>query len=137
MGSRMKKTVFDEQTSKALKKWRMAVKRKNKGGKSPTRTLGESVSSSPSSLFPTGGHTLHRFMTTGHSSHNYTYEEAEVSDTDAGEPLSPSSSPGNYVINIDGNNDRATEINVPQHEGETSSNGDDFSFVKPAPPKHP
>ncbi|XP_038885853.1 MLO-like protein 9 [Benincasa hispida] len=44
MGSTMKKSIFDEQTSKALKQWhRSALKKKNEGGKPdppPTRTLG-------------------------------------------------------------------------------------------------
>ena len=43
MGSHMKKSIFDEQTSKSLKKWHMAVKKKHggRGGKSPTHTLGD------------------------------------------------------------------------------------------------
>ncbi|KAJ6391271.1 hypothetical protein OIU77_025290 [Salix suchowensis] len=50
MGSRMKKSVFDEQTSKALKRWHMLVKKRHvKGGKTPTRTLG-SVSPSVSTV---------------------------------------------------------------------------------------
>ncbi|KAG6599090.1 MLO-like protein 5, partial [Cucurbita argyrosperma subsp. sororia] len=44
MGSTMKKSIFDEQTSKALKQWhRSALKKKNEGGKPdpmPMRTLG-------------------------------------------------------------------------------------------------
>uniref|UniRef100_A0A2N9FCK4 MLO-like protein n=1 Tax=Fagus sylvatica TaxID=28930 RepID=A0A2N9FCK4_FAGSY len=47
MGSNMKKSIFDEQTAKALKKWHMAVKKKHggRGGKSPTLTLGGSPAS--------------------------------------------------------------------------------------------
>lgn len=43
MGSTMKKSIFDEQTSKALKQWhKSALKKKNEGGKphTPTATLG-------------------------------------------------------------------------------------------------
>ncbi|KAK4261623.1 hypothetical protein QN277_004591 [Acacia crassicarpa] len=36
MGSTMKTSIFDEQTSKALKNWRMAVKNKAEANKSPT-----------------------------------------------------------------------------------------------------
>ncbi|KGN47524.1 MLO-like protein 9 [Cucumis sativus] len=47
MGSTMKKSIFDEQTSKALKQWhRSALKKKNEGGKpepTPMRTLGGAV----------------------------------------------------------------------------------------------
>lgn len=43
MGSTMKKSIFDEQTSKALMKWHQkALQRKNSRGKSPPRTLGGS-----------------------------------------------------------------------------------------------
>ncbi|KAK3222034.1 hypothetical protein Dsin_009059 [Dipteronia sinensis] len=134
MGSQMKKSVFDEQTSKALKKWRMAVKKKVKGGKSSTRTLGGSASPSPS-MFSSEGRTLHRFKTTGHSTH-YTYEEAEASDQEGAEPLSPTSSTDNFVINVDSG---ATEINEPHHEEQTRSKEDEFSFekVKPVPAREP
>ncbi|KAF7817707.1 MLO-like protein 9 [Senna tora] len=41
MGSTMKKSIFDDQTSKALKKWHQnALKRKSSSGKSATQTLG-------------------------------------------------------------------------------------------------
>ncbi|RZC67414.1 hypothetical protein C5167_011114 [Papaver somniferum] len=55
MGSTMKKSIFDEQTSKALKQWhKNAVHKKAEGGtgkkpKTPTRTLGGSPGGSPSS----------------------------------------------------------------------------------------
>uniref|UniRef100_A0A5B6YRI5 MLO-like protein n=1 Tax=Davidia involucrata TaxID=16924 RepID=A0A5B6YRI5_DAVIN len=50
MGSNMKRAVFDEQTSKALKNWhKNAMKKKNdeKSGAAPTRTLGGSPGESP------------------------------------------------------------------------------------------
>ncbi|XP_068639900.1 MLO-like protein 9 [Aristolochia californica] len=46
MGSHMKKSIFDEQTSKAIKKWRMGAKKKTEAH-SPPRTLGQSPSVSP------------------------------------------------------------------------------------------
>lgn len=45
MGSTMKRSIFDEQTSKALTKWRKNAKKKNDGikpGPLPTQNLGES-----------------------------------------------------------------------------------------------
>ncbi|KAJ0039633.1 hypothetical protein Pint_28745 [Pistacia integerrima] len=131
MGSRMKRSIFDEQTSKALKKWHMAVK-KQKGGKSPTRTLGESVNPSISTVHSQAEHRLQRFKTTGHSTRSYTYDDNEASDNEAN-PLSPT---GNFVINVDKTNDGAIEINEPHH-GEDSSNEGDFSFGKPALAKEP
>ncbi|KAF5455606.1 hypothetical protein F2P56_025166 [Juglans regia] len=49
MGSTMKRSIFDEQTSKALKQWhKKAVKKKNDGkGSSPPRTLGGTPRDSP------------------------------------------------------------------------------------------
>ncbi|KHN20092.1 MLO-like protein 5 [Glycine soja] len=44
MGSTMKKSIFDEQTSKALKQWhKNALKKKVSKGRTETRTLGEAV----------------------------------------------------------------------------------------------
>lgn len=131
MGSRMKKSVFDEQTSKALKKWHMAVKKRHgKGGKSPTRTLG-SASPTPSTVH-SSAHGLHRFKTTGHSTHSYANDDHELSDMEA-EALSPTSATTNLIVRVD-HDDEETEIHEPHHEDETS-NEDDFSFVKPAPAK--
>lgn len=127
MGTRMKKSIFDEQTSKALKRWRMAVKKKTGKAGKPTRTLGGDSSPTPSSL---SGQTLHRYMTTGHSnrSSSYTaYDEHEVSDIEA-EPLSPRMAARNLIIRVDGN-EQATEMQVTgvHHEASTS-NEDEFSF---------
>lgn len=135
MGSRMKKSIFDEQTSKALKKWHMAVKKRKKGGKSSIRTLGESVSPSPSTVYSSGGHTLHRFKTTGHSTRSYIYEERDLSDIEA-DSLSPTSSTSNLIINMNHDDDGVTEMSEARH-GDEISNGDDFSFVKPASVKEP
>ncbi|KAL9464806.1 hypothetical protein AB3S75_002415 [Citrus x aurantiifolia] len=135
MGSQMKKSIFDEQTSKALKRWHMAVKERKKRGKSLTRTLGESLSPSPSTVYSSGGHTLHRFKTTGHSTRSYTYEDRDLSDYEA-DPLSPTSSTGNLIINMDRDDDGVAEVSEAHH-GDETGNGDDFSFVKPASAKEP
>ncbi|XP_022999674.1 MLO-like protein 9 [Cucurbita maxima] len=59
MGSTMKKSIFDEQTSKALKQWhRSALKKKNEGGKPdpmPMRTLGGGGGSGSPPESPTEG----------------------------------------------------------------------------------
>lgn len=129
MGSHMKKSIFDEQTSRALKKWHMAVKKKHggRGGKSSTHTLG----GSPSSTVHSSGQTLHRFKTTGHSTRS-TYDDNEISDYET-DPLSPTSSAANLIIRVD-DDEQPTQISEPHH-GEETSNEDDFSFVKPEPLK--
>jgi mlo protein len=47
MGSTMKRSIFDEQTSKALKNWTKNAKKKQKPGTTATRTLGGSPGDSP------------------------------------------------------------------------------------------
>ncbi|CAH2043000.1 unnamed protein product, partial [Thlaspi arvense] len=90
MGSHMKKSVFDEQMAKALKKWHMAVKKKKgKARTPPTETLGGSGSVSTStSAFHASGATLLRSKTTGHSTASYmsNYEDQNMSDLEA-EPI--------------------------------------------------
>ncbi|CAI9753307.1 unnamed protein product [Fraxinus pennsylvanica] len=126
MGSHMKKSIFDEYTSKALKKWHMTVK-KNKGGRvgrSPTRTLGDaSPTSSMGSPFHSTGASLQRFKTTGHSTrHVHEYDDHEVSDleADTSSRLAPTSS---LILRVAHNDDT-------DNNGEETRNEDEFSFAK-------
>ena len=133
MGSHMKKSIFDEHTSRALKKWHQAVKKKHgKSARSPTRTLGMSPGVSPSSS-PVHPH-LQRFKTTGHSasltgrSHNRYYCDQDVSDMEG--DMSPTSQTAGLVSNANttGAVDVAggeAHVNVHPDEG-------DFSFVRPS-----
>ncbi|XP_076907081.1 MLO-like protein 9 [Bidens hawaiensis] len=139
MGSNMKKSIFDEQTAKAIKQWRMGVKKKQKlGGRSPGRsTANNSLTGSPvhsmaSTVFPTAGAMLHRFKTTGYSTRsNYTYDDTDASDIEA-EPLTPRSSSQRLLdVRVDYHSDN--EISE-LHES-TQHDEDEFSFSKPAPPK--
>ncbi|KAH6799325.1 Seven transmembrane MLO family protein [Perilla frutescens var. frutescens] len=146
MGSHMKKTIFDEQTSKALKKWHMAVKKKQgRGGKSPTRTLGGNASptSSMGSPFHPTGATLHRFKTTGHST-RFGYEDQDASDLE--DPSTPPPPTASLIIRSDPMQhdhdhdhddddhhlDAEHEVELA-HNGQEMRNEDNFSFVRPAP----
>ncbi|XP_075516875.1 MLO-like protein 10 [Primulina tabacum] len=128
MGSNMKKSIFDEQTSKALKKWHMAVKKKNRGqeGRSPTRTLGDAspISLMGSPFHPTGA-TLQRFKTTGHSTHSLGHEENDISDIE--EPSSHMTATSSLIIRTD-RDDIEYETSI-RGEQETKKE-DDSSFVK-------
>ncbi|KAG0457377.1 hypothetical protein HPP92_022534 [Vanilla planifolia] len=66
MGSHMKRSIFDEQTNLALKKWHQVVRKRHKGGasRSPIVSPGTSPTTSPSS---SPVHLLHRYKTIGHS----------------------------------------------------------------------
>ncbi|XP_059623356.1 MLO-like protein 10 [Cornus florida] len=129
MGSNMKKSIFDEHTSKALQKWHMAAKKKHgRTGRSPIRTPGggSPTASMGGSTLPSTGTTLHRFKTTGHSTSSFTNNDLEKSDYEA--------DTSNLIIKVD-HDDSDTEIIVPHTEEETRKKEEDFSFVKPAPPK--
>ncbi|KAK1441362.1 hypothetical protein QVD17_07212 [Tagetes erecta] len=138
MGSHMKKSIFDEQTAKALKKWRMAVKKKHggKGGRSPTPSVGNSLSASPihsmaSTIYPTTGAILQRFKTTGHSTRAFTYEDTDASDLET-DPLSPKSSTTHLLdVRVDYHSENEIELEQATQQDETR-NEDEFSFVKPA-----
>ncbi|KAL7192815.1 hypothetical protein ACSBR2_024603 [Camellia fascicularis] len=106
MGSHMKKSIFDEQTSKALKKWRMAVKNKHgKGGKSPTQTLGggSPTTASMKSTLHSSGAKLHRFKTTGHSTRSFTPDHHETAN--------PSSA--NLIVTDDDHDGSEVETSAP------------------------
>ncbi|XAR73667.1 hypothetical protein NMG60_11007713 [Bertholletia excelsa] len=131
MGSRMKKSIFDEQTSKALKKWHMGVKKKQgKGGKSPARSLDGSPASLSSTLHSSGP-MLHRFKTTGHSTRSFMYEDNETSDFEP-DTSSPESATANLIVRVDQEN-LETETSASHVGEEENRSQDDFSFVKPAP----
>ncbi|KAL8532187.1 hypothetical protein ACS0TY_008694 [Phlomoides rotata] len=138
MGSHMKKSIFDEQTSKALKKWHMAVKKKQGGraGRSPTRTLGNaSPTSSMGSPFHPTGATLHRYKTTGHSARSSGYDD----HSDLEDPSTPPPPTASLIVRSeppdhdDHHSDSDNEIGLDHLE--ERRNEDEFSFAKPAPPK--
>ncbi|KAK6154050.1 hypothetical protein DH2020_013689 [Rehmannia glutinosa] len=139
MGSNMKKSIFDEQTSKALKKWHMAVKKKHGGraGRSPTRTLGGgSPTSSMGSPFHPTAATLHRFKTTGHSARSSGFDDHDASDLE--DPSTPPKQTTSLIIRsdpVDHHDDPHLDVENDiglVRNGEETRNEDDFSFVKPA-----
>lgn len=116
----MKQAVFDEQTSKALKKWHMQVKRKQEDNteKSPTtQTLGGSSKSLKNSLKRySPGPTLHRFMTTGHSTRSPPYVELhEYCEGDE------ESSQANLMGRVDDNHRNNEMIVLPKEADESGS----------------
>ncbi|CAL9223331.1 unnamed protein product [Arabidopsis halleri] len=138
MGSRMKKSVFDEQTSKALKKWRMAVKKK-KGVKATTKRLGGDGSASPTSSTvrsTSSIRSLQRYKTTPHSM-RYEGLDPETSDLDTdNEALTPPKSPPSFelVVKVEPNK---LETKTGETSRDTETDSKEFSFVKPAPSKEP
>ncbi|GER26730.1 MLO-like protein [Striga asiatica] len=128
MGSNMKKSIFDEQTSKALKKWHMAVKKKHggHGGRSPTRTLGGAAS--PTSSMGSPFHpTLHRFKTTGHSGRSVGPDD-DLYASDIEDPATPPKPTTSLIIRAEANEPIGPVSNVDE-----TRNEDDFSFAKPGP----
>eukprot|EP00268_Persea_americana_P060238 TRINITY_DN7479_c0_g2_i1.p1 TRINITY_DN7479_c0_g2~~TRINITY_DN7479_c0_g2_i1.p1 ORF type:complete len:561 (+),score=95.99 TRINITY_DN7479_c0_g2_i1:396-2078(+) len=127
MGSHMKRSIFDEQTSRALKKWHDTVKKKKHGrsAHSPAVTPGASPGASPMH------HHLHRFKTTGHSasqSRRSYISDQDVSDMEGDEPhLSQTA----VLISNAENNGSEFESREEQHVDE-HRNDEDFSFSKAA-----
>ncbi|KAJ0445565.1 hypothetical protein HanIR_Chr16g0844351 [Helianthus annuus] len=114
MGSHMKKSIFDEQTSKALKNWRMAAVKKKRGGGSVGSNSPRSVVSSPS-----------RFKTTGHSPQSMGYEGAD---------FSPEQSATHLInVQVDHQTDNKIDSSTPRQRDLNMKNEDDFSFDKPMP----
>lgn len=131
MGSHMKKSIFDEQTSKALKNWHMAVKKK-KNRKTTPRSLGDASPTPSMSSMSSPMHSslavLHRFKTTGHAV--LPLDGQDVSDTETDAPA-PETATAKLIARVDyGDND--VETGDPHSGAEQQhQNEDDFSFVKP------
>ncbi|KAI4325740.1 hypothetical protein MLD38_031113 [Melastoma candidum] len=140
MGSCMKKSIFDEQTSKALKKWHMAVKRRQgeSGARSPLRMFGRSrsptPSQTPSSTVRSSRYRLRRLKTTGDSTHSAKYEENSLSEYDT-ETLSPESPREKLILRADSERHQVVEVSETRL-GEEAGDADveDFSF-RPVPPR--
>ncbi|KAK4483135.1 hypothetical protein RD792_010315 [Penstemon davidsonii] len=118
MGSHMKKSIFDEQTSKALDNWRMAVKKKHgeRSERPSTRALGgggSPTSSMGSPFHPTRDRTN---TTSGHSTLHDDPRHASDLENQTTQEL-----PGVLMIGAD-HVDRENQ----------TKNTDDFSFDKSA-----
>ncbi|KAL3829137.1 hypothetical protein ACJIZ3_017939 [Penstemon smallii] len=119
MGSHMKKSIFDEQTSKALDNWRMAVKKKHgdRSERPSTRTLGGGGGGgSPTSAMGSPFHPTRDQANTTTSGHSTRHDDRDASDL---ENQTTQELPGVLMIG------------VADRENETK-NRDDFSFNKPA-----
>ncbi|XP_064994580.1 MLO-like protein 9 isoform X1 [Musa acuminata AAA Group] len=129
MGSHMKKSVFDGQTSKAIKKWRQAVKKKSTSSSTgtPYRSLSASPTggSNPSTLDP-----IHQFNSAGSISLTFSrrrhFSDIDAEEADAEVPPSApadsstsSAAPTHLLIG-------STEQRLHEAEDDT----EDFSFVR-------
>ncbi|KAF3321089.1 MLO-like protein 8 [Carex littledalei] len=89
MGSHIKMSIFDEQTSKALKKWCDAARRRHKKGSSrssyvtPSPSPGQSLMASPAS------HHLYRYRTMGCAGEDIrrSHSNNEISDVEIEMPI--------------------------------------------------
>ncbi|CAL9133888.1 unnamed protein product [Musa acuminata var. zebrina] len=122
MGSHMKRSIFDEQTSKALKKWHQVVKKKHEKGTSHASSVHETsprASSPASPLRP-----LQRYRTIGHT--------RELSNSSTGNALDHYNSDTEIeMLSLSKNNNqesRPTERHLCI--GEHRNNVDQFSFEK-------
>ncbi|XP_078445843.1 MLO-like protein 9 [Wolffia australiana] len=138
MGSRMKRSIFDEQTTSAIKHWRQAAKKHHGGGKSgansPFRTPEASRRGSPSA---SPARTMQRFKTTGHATAMTTlppryYSENELSDHEHEAPLFSPRHEDLAAAPRPGPDEQRLEV-----EDDDRNPQSDFSFVKAAPNRPP
>ncbi|KAG9132335.1 hypothetical protein Leryth_013011 [Lithospermum erythrorhizon] len=132
MGSYMKRSIFDEQTSRALKNWHMGVKKRQEGSGKSTITLGDAsptASAMGSPLHPAAP-ALQRYKTTGHSTAPFSYELHDDSEMKSESPATHQPSTNtNFTIKIDSDGTER-ETGVPNHGEEANTNEKDFSFAK-------
>lgn len=122
MGSHMKRSIFDEQTSKALKKWHQAVKKKHEKGTSHASSVHETsprASSPASPLRP-----MQRYRTFGHP--------RELSNSSTGNALDHYNSDTEIEMLSSSKNNNQEPIPTEHHLriGEHRNNEDQFSFEK-------
>lgn len=115
MGSQMKKSIFEEQTAKALKKWHKAAKQRKK------LRMGTDTSMMSGDSTPTQGfsplHLLH-----GHKQRSNAPESNSI-------PLSPRSYASDTELELSTHGKR--EISLPHSsQTNTESHNIDFSFEK-------
>ncbi|CAK8561944.1 unnamed protein product [Lathyrus sativus] len=142
MGSRMKKSIFDEQTSRALKKWHNAVKKKHglKLGKSSVRTMDGSTSTMQSS---STSPRLHRYNTTDHLTRTVSAYDGDQDLYPSDIELSPTSPTSNlFAVRVDPvekveqdakENEEQSAVEIVEQQPTTR--GESFSFVRSDHPK--
>ncbi|CAD6211836.1 unnamed protein product [Miscanthus lutarioriparius] len=144
MGSQMKRTIFDEQTAKALKKWHKAVvkKKHHKGSSHDSSETPSTDTTTPASREAGEWQRLHevpvrhlrRYKTIAHvGGARSPLSDSDYSDTDDTEPLS--SSQTRHLIPPAKQRSLDTErAEVRVDVVETAA--DSFSFPRLLPPRH-
>jgi mlo protein len=126
MGSNMKKAIFDEQTSNAVKRWHQAAKRNRKQNKRSGIFSGFK-SGETSNQGSSPAHLLHRYKTVGYldrrrPAERLYHSDYEMSDLEMDEPLSsPSTTEGKE------NTEAMGQATSRIYEGTDNT---DFSFAK-------
>ncbi|XP_028549290.1 MLO-like protein 9 isoform X3 [Dendrobium catenatum] len=146
MGSHMKRSIFDEQTNQALKRWHQAVRKRHKKGsssRSPTISATSTPLTSPSS---SPIHLLHRYIDTGYSDMMQTryYSDKEIESPVMKKRAKNFTIEDNLYAEIDSITatnqmpeiikHSVVEINAAElcQQGEEEQRDEEFSFVKPS-----
>ncbi|XP_037410926.1 MLO-like protein 9 [Triticum dicoccoides] len=140
MGSSMKRTIFDEQTSKALKKWHKTVKKKQQqqqqqkgsshaSSETPTTDTPEAGRLSQCQFVaeaaPVANRHLHRYKTIAHVGATRALSDSDCSDTDA-------EAQTRYLIPPTKQRSLDSEVRVDV-DAATPDHRDSFSFQRPPP----
>uniref|UniRef100_R7WGM7 MLO-like protein n=1 Tax=Aegilops tauschii TaxID=37682 RepID=R7WGM7_AEGTA len=142
MGSSMKRTIFDEQTSKALKKWHKTVKKKQQqqqqqkgsshaSSETPTTDTTEAGRLSQCQFVaeaaPVANRHLHRYKTIAHVGATRALSDSDCSDTDA-------EAQTRYLIPPTKQRSLDSEVRVDVDvDAATPEHRDSFSFQRPPP----
>ncbi|XVE94384.1 hypothetical protein REPUB_Repub02eG0004100 [Reevesia pubescens] len=135
MGSHMKKSIFEEQTAKALKNWHRAAKKRNKnkaGGGEGSVGMNSQVSG-----FVSGENTPSRGTSPLHLLHSHRHrssDQTELQDSVIGSPVSNYSYPSDTELSDLEGSSHARHDSRGLHQlnqGKSTDHNIDFSFVKP------
>lgn len=129
MGTNIKHSIFDEQTSKALKKWQMTVKKKHGTAKLGKSTAPSMERSTPGSTVSSPGHILHRFKTTGHSTRSSAYDYEDQDHEYESDIELSSISTRSLLVKVD--NDEQQAEDTHHSKGGETNNEDEFTFGNP------
>jgi mlo protein len=123
MGSHIKMSIFDEQTSKALKKWSDTARRRHKKGSSHSPSVTPSPMASPASPH------LYRYRTMEHFGNGIkrSHSDNGISDVEIEMPMARSefnqkNAPHELRLDMD--------ERINESEGRDERDQDDFLFVK-------
>lgn len=128
----MKRSIFDEQTSRALKKWRQAAKKRHKGSvHSPSITPITPSTSTVTSPSTSPLHQAYHSRVLQHLGRSQSLGLAYHSDEEISDPEMDNTSPTSTTNLIPSFKHKEVDVEAAEYRLTVEQHGDeDFSFVK-------